>query len=212
MKKLNSKTFINLLSICSLLGISSLGFADYDESVSGDLSSISTAPTAIAVVEGANIVEGSSVAAPGDRDFFVITLAAGQSIDTITLDSYSSTGGGGGSFFAVAFASSIPDLTGTDVEGGTLIGVSAGTSAGENVLDDLGNASLTGPGFTPPLTGPGDYTFWIQETAGDIDYSFTFNVIEPEAVNVPTLPWFMTILFAIVLSIFAVQRSRKKTW
>ncbi len=87
-----------------------------------------------------------------------------------------------------------------------------GASAGDDVLDDLANASQVGPGFTPPLSGPGDFTFWIQETGGDITYSLSFDVTtentDTETVAVPALPWFMMIFLAAILAVFAVNKIR----
>ena len=53
----------------------------YSEAASGDLSSDGLNPTVLAVQNGSNQVIGSVIAAPGDRDFFSITLGASQSLD-----------------------------------------------------------------------------------------------------------------------------------
>ncbi len=65
--------FVNhkkLLLFIVLLSSISCCFADYDESIDGDLSNISTSPTAITIVDGTNTIRGSAIAAGnGERDF-----------------------------------------------------------------------------------------------------------------------------------------------
>ena len=61
--------------------------------------------------------------------------------------------------------------------GATLFGAAPGAQVGDNILDELGAASLGGSGFSGAL-GAGTYTFWLQETSANIDaYSLDIRVV-----------------------------------
>ncbi len=192
----------------------------WEEVSQGDFSGDFTAPTDLGMLGlGSNTLSGGSTAgptedltipaAPGypgiDVDLWKLTIASGQYLNQIVLTSYSNTnpfghtggsGGipGGGSFFAFQAGSeitvAIPD--GSDLLGGTLIGVIPGAQATDNVLDDLGAGMFSvAPFNVPTFNGPleaGTYTFWYQEGPMDTEYSLDFQVSSvPEPTSVAGL-------------------------
>jgi len=188
---------IALAMACSL---SAQAAVVYDESVSGDLSSDNLNPTAIILAAGDNIISGSVVAAPGDRDFWTVTIASGQSLDAIIFDEFNSAEDR--SFFAVEIGNQITALnSAASLLGSALVGAGVGASQGDDILDNLGAAPFGGAGFTGSL-GPGTYTFWFQETAASVDYSLNFQVSE---VPVPAAVW----LFGSALVGLAGVKRRK---
>lgn len=156
----------------------------YDESISGDLSSDNLNPTSISLSAGDNIISGNVIAAPGDRDFWTVTIANDQSLDAIILDQFVTTEDR--SFFAVEQGPQITAINSAATYlGSALVGAGAGASQGDDILDDLGGAIFGGSGFIGAL-GPGTYTFWFQETAAEVDYSLNFQVSQ---VPVPAAAW-----------------------
>lgn len=169
----------------------------YDESVAGDLSSDGLNPTVISLDNGSNQLIGSVIAAPGDRDFFTITIGTNQTLEAIILENFDSTENQ--SFFAVQAGPQVTSITDASVLlGNSLIGAAAGRQQGDDVLDDLDAAPFGGTGFTGPL-GAGTYTFWFQETAAAVDYAFDLQV-----VPIPAAVW----LFASALFSLGWLRSR----
>ncbi len=152
----------------------------YSEANDGELSDDNLAPTVIPLAGlGSNIVEGSTTNTPLDRDFWSLTIEQGQALSAITLESYLNTDdmGASQSFFAISNGSQINSIMDdSDLLGSALIDA---TDIGQSVLDDLGEASPGGlpggTGFVGSL-GPGTYTFWAQETAGDTTYELNFQI------------------------------------
>jgi hypothetical protein len=180
----------------------------HSESVNGDLSGVSTSPTSFgaAGVLTANEyrVIGGTTSSPLDRDFWTITIPTNHRLASITLAAFTNTDNR--SFFAVASGSSIPALNDPGILlGGTFVGDVVGRRVGDNLLDDLANRVHIGgtPQFSGPL-GPGVYTFWSQETAGTVTYSYQFNV---EAVPEPS----SMMLFAVGTLAMAARRTQRRT-
>lgn len=150
---------------------------DFDESVSGDLSGDQSMPTSLGVLaEGTTTVAGSTAPVPIDQDFFSFEILPGTALGSITLANYDGPFGGG-SFIAIVSGVGFSTLTDpSGYLGNALIGTQAGSLQGEDILDDMGVTAFGGIGFTGAL-GPGEYTIWYQETAGDTDYTFELNVI-----------------------------------
>lgn len=174
----------------------------HDEGVSGDLSDNNLAPTLLALNAGSNVVRGSTTASPLDRDIFSFTIAAGEQLVAIVLDSYLS--GDDRSFFAVASGNTISSLTSLPaLLGNALIGASAGSMQGDDVLDNLGALTFGGStGFSGSL-GAGAYTFWLQETTVGIrEYALDFQIRGSSAVPAPS-----TLL--LLLPVIAVLVRRK---
>jgi hypothetical protein len=134
----------------------------YNEAVSGDLSSVGTSPTFVALVAGANQVLGTT-GNPGtgtDRDYFTVTVPAGSLLTALTV--LSGTSPLGLAFLGVQGGSQVTvSPTGGSPAG--LLGWThyAAADVGVNVLPRVG----TGPGatgFTGALPA-GSYAFWVQD-------------------------------------------------
>lgn len=196
------KFCFKVVALVAALSASQAATAAYVESVSGDLSNDATAPTGLTVSAGSNVVTGSTITSPFDRDIFSFTLAANQQLDSIVLNSYTGPAGGNGSFFAVQSGSGINTGNAGAHLGNELIGQAVGIQQGDDVLDDMGTPRFgSSPGFTGAL-GPGTYTFWIQETAGPLAYSLDFQVSE---VPLPAAAW---LFGSALLGLGALKRRR----
>ncbi len=161
--------------------------ADYIESVSGDLSNDSSAPTVINVQSGSNLVAGQTTSFnPFDRDIFTFTLDSMLQLDRIVLNDYNGPFGQG-SFFALQAGSSISLDNPLEHLGNALIGVQPGLQASDDILDDLQTPLFGGVGFSAPLTAD-TYTFWLQETGGSTRYELDFQV---STVPVPAAFWLL---------------------
>lgn len=59
----------------------------WDESASGDFSNTGLSPTVVSLLEGANLVRGTTGRSGGvvDRDYFRFTLAEGWQLDTLNV-------------------------------------------------------------------------------------------------------------------------------
>ncbi len=151
----------------------------FDESVSGDLSSDNLNPTPLSLSLGSNIITGTTLPNPDiDPDFFSFSIPAGQELSSIILEIYETTEDQ--SFFAVEQGLQITSIIANppvDLLGNAVVGGADGAQLGDNVLDDLGEASFGGIGFTGAL-GEGTYTFWFQETVAPVEYGFNFIVSE----------------------------------
>ncbi len=185
--------FLTRIAIPLLMGflIASTVSADviHDESSDGDLSDNNLDPTALLFDVGSNQIIGSTTFDPLDRDFWTFEIGANQQLDSILLQTYDTTEDQ--SFFAVGLGPQIASTSdASGLLGSSLIGSATGRQLGDDVLDDLGDATLGGSGFTGPL-GPGQYTFWFQETAADTNYAFEFNISSavPEPTSVVFLGW-----------------------
>jgi len=149
----------------------------WNEAVDSDLSSVRSAPTALAVVLGTNSVSGSVTST--DRDYFRITIPAGAALSRIDLAAY---GTANLAFFAIQSGTQIT-VDPAAATAAPLLGYvhTASGLVGTNILDDM-STGAGAMGFTPPL-GPGDYSFWMQQT-NPVLTSYTFDIVivpEPSA-------------------------------
>lgn len=152
----------------------------YDESVSGDLSTVPSSPTGISLLIGDNEVHGTTGRAvaggPVDRDFFRIAIPTGWQLSGIeVLRGTTSAGAGSLSFLGLVKASDFGATAPTDPA--ALLGYHhySPTEIGTDILDDLG-AAAGAQGFSGAL-GAGTYSFWVQETAvSSVDYAFNLKV------------------------------------
>jgi hypothetical protein len=158
----------------------------HDEGVDGDISNDRLNPTDHMLAFGTNSVIATSVS--GDREYLTLTVPAGMQLDSVVLFSYTSVDPL--SFIAVQSGTTLTEPpTGTDPSnllGWTHFGPGAG-NVGTDILDDLG-ASAPAIGFSPPL-GPGDYTWWMQQTGVNAaTFQFDFNVSpEPATLGLVAL-------------------------
>lgn len=155
---------------------------NWNETIDGELSGDGNSPTAILFTDGSNLIEGTMGAlggvGPVDADVWTFTIAAGYYLTGISLVSYSAPTGPHDSFMA------IDDATTIDM-GDPSLHLSNGLW--NEQLDGFGNTytdlmaildagpQFGGTGFDGPL-GPGDYTFWVQEGAEQIQYCINFDV------------------------------------
>lgn len=149
---------------------------DYDETVDGDLSGDQFNPTVIALDLGANVISGTTIANPVDREFFTFNIGAGQTLESLVLTALTPEPSGGQAFFALDDAATINDIGSANGYMGTAL--LAGNEVGLNTLVLLGQAELGGDGFDGSLgLGEGTYTFWYQEVSGPTSYTFTANLV-----------------------------------
>lgn len=171
--------FAVALATC-LAPVTALANTAYDESASGDLSGVPDSPISITLVPGVNTVigqtgdNGDTGATDGtDADYFGFTVPAGAMVTSLTVDSYAASGdSGGGSFIGYVAASEFENQF--SVDSFVLFNATTG-----EIADDLGDNDMF---------GPGDHTFWIQETAAvtvDYQFSFTFVAAIPEPISLP---------------------------
>ncbi len=169
----------------------------YEEAVDGDFSGDLMTPTSVTLQLGPNTIigqmgdNGNTGATDGsDADYFTFTIAPGQELTFISIDSYSSPGDPGLSFIGLTNDTQFIDQIGTGLLGSSLFNAS--------VPADLLNVLAFGP------LGPGDYSIWLQETVDTtVDYQFTFTLI-PE----PGAPMMITLAGAGLI----VRRRRTRRW
>lgn len=145
------------------------GLVIWDDAVDGDLSDDRFNPNVFALGNGVSSIISETVfsnfppSEGGDRDYFTVTINAGQSITSITLaESFNPAGG----FDAVGFiglqfgpiVTVNPDMPDPSPLAGFVIGTS--DLIGTDILGALsgGLSSL----------GEGEYAFWVQQTGEDL--------------------------------------------
>ncbi|MGF1569827.1 MAG: hypothetical protein ACFCVD_17455 [Nodosilinea sp.] len=158
--------------------------ANYNETVSGDLSNDSSRPTAIALSQGSNLVSGRTTSSPLDRDFFTFEVPDGFTVSSIILNAYQwgdgdqSAAGYGDSYFALTAGNLFPDPELLTNDNGFLVSklidnLQPGNSEIGKDLLDLGVGQLPmGNGAGPGQLGPGVYSVWYQETGASTAYEF----------------------------------------
>jgi Ca2+-binding RTX toxin-like protein len=161
--------------------------ANHNEATDGDLSNTFSSPTSIVLSSGNNIVTGSTT--PTDRDFFTLTVPAGSTVSAIFLQAYT---GPDGSYFALDDASSFSTISDDSNfvvstlidDGRTLNGINQPSEVGQNLLaPGIGNDPRI-PANPPIKTGsgqlgPGTYSVWYQELAGNTTYQFNIVLDTP---------------------------------
>ena len=146
--------------------------------MSGDLSNLGSAPTALDFSLGVNRVTGTMGGPPNsDPDIISFTIQPGQFLTSIFLEPLAPAER---SFYAIAAGPTI-NLT----DGTTHLGNYLTYQFGE-LIDELSlGGEFGGTGFTVPL-GAGTYTAWIQEISTRTDYTLAYTVI-PEPSAYPAL-------------------------
>jgi hypothetical protein len=169
---------------CSLVAFNAYAATVYDEAIRGDLSNDNLNPTIINLDVGTNLISGSTIHQPSlDRDFFTVTIGTGHRLEAIMLSSYSNTDDLG--FIGYKAGGQFPNLGFTGVDGWGLIGGPPGLSVGDDVLSFLARGPV----------GPGTYSFWLQETSGNMTYTLDYQVA---AVPLPAaLPLFLSGLLGL---------------
>lgn len=184
--RLRSGLFACAAAAMSLCLAGTASAADYDESVSGDLSDDPLLTTTLPLDLGSNVITGSMAnsndVVNGDRDFFNFTVPVGQQLEGIFLLNLSPSNRG---FHAINSGNQgiIPSGPGAGDPSNYLGSAHLDpTPPTTNLLPDLGTP-LAGIGFSGPL-GPGTYTYVVQQTSNITqDYSLDF-VLTPEPASV----------------------------
>jgi RTX calcium-binding nonapeptide repeat (4 copies)/Calx-beta domain len=152
----------------------------YNEAVTGDLSDIFNAPTALgALSPGNNLITGETDSGGGarDRDYFSFEVPAGSTATAIFLSSYT-TNGTGNSYFALDSAL-FPDPGGSPNESDFLVSALIDSDQvglpGTDLLT-FGNVAGSPAGPGPGSLGPGTYYIWYQEGPND-ETTYTFNIV-----------------------------------
>lgn len=149
----------------------------WDESIDGDLSGDYLNPTVLVPTDVNNQVLFSSVSA--DREYFTLTINAGEQLAAIIVDGWTSVDDlsflavGAGNVFPTPPTSPGPDPT-------VMMGYAhfGAPDLGLDILQAMG-AGPGSQGFSGPL-GPGEYTFWAQETGPNPAAANLNFVITPE--------------------------------
>ena len=168
-------------ALLGLMFFASTAFAQgivHDESSDGELSDSGPSPTSVTFGVGVNTIQGSlgglgsggggGASNGNDADIFTFTLAAGQTVDSITTTrSDGNQGFIGYSNTASIVAFSDSASLGAAVQAGGLFGNGS-----------VGGASAGGLAPIPSTLGAGDHTFILQETVTPVDFSISFNVVQ----------------------------------
>lgn len=175
------RSAVAILLFASL--IASPAWAVWNEAVDGDLSNDPLAPTAVDLVSGSNLLEGTVSATGGEiRDYLTFTIEPGEQLLGIDLLRYDdgTTGGPGD----IGFIALHPGTTSAIPSGATIGGFLGGVlldpaDVGSDLLLQLAGAPLGGTGFSTPL-GAGDYTLHLQQTGTEISVYTLDLLLVPE--------------------------------
>jgi hypothetical protein len=167
-----------LVVLCGLITTPCFAI-DYNEAVSGDLSSAGLTPTSLgALTLGSNEVFGATGDSGSgiDRDYFTFSIPVGFTLESLTVLPGTEPGERV-SFIGIQEGSQVTvSPNASDATG--LLGWTH-YSAGEintDILPIMSSPSFGSSGFTPPL-GAGDYSIWIQDfDSGVSAYGFRFGV------------------------------------
>ncbi len=142
---------------------------DYNENLSGDLSSINTTPTALVFVGGQNTITATQ--SSSDVDYFTFTVPAGYQLSQIVVDDYQSSDDAGfiGIVNGNTFTTDAMNTNASDLLGGLVYGVA---NRGNDILSDMG--ALPGAqGFTGALPS-GNYSIWLNQTGATSETALNF--------------------------------------
>lgn len=164
----------------SIVTVSAASASIFDETFDGDLSNDRFAPTSLELDLGLNTVSMDVINSnntAGDLDYFTFNIGAGQSIDSIVLLESSNPAGGFDSAAFVGLAlDSVFNFDPINFTGDGLVGfvVTDASVVGNDIITDLSDGLDT--------LGPGDYSFWVQQTGDDLTrVSLGINVVPTPA-------------------------------
>ena len=195
---LRCRTLLWLIPSCILLStVGANAAVIWAEAIDGDLSGDYLNPTVVVPAAVDNQLLYSSVSA--DREYFTLTINAGEELSAITVDSWTSVDDL--SFLAVSAGSTFstpPTAPGPDPT--SMLGYAhfGATDLGLDILQAIGGGPGS-QGFSGPL-GPGQYTFWAQETGPNAAAATLNFVVTPEPST--------ALLFGLGLAGLAVPRRR----
>jgi hypothetical protein len=202
------RTTLSLITFLAL-PFGTVGATDWDELINGDLSNDGLTPTFINFTSGNNLIEGTMGfnGTALDRDIWTFNVPVGQFLTAINLVSYSAPAAGINSFMAIDDATTI-NINDSSQHLSNGLWTEEFDGLGNTftpLLTILDNGPLFGgTGFSGSL-GPGDYTFWVQETSAEVHYCIDF-VLTP--VPVPE-PGSAMLLGAASLACLRRRRARK---
>lgn len=144
---------------------------DYNENLSGDLSSTNTSPDVLAFVGGQNTVTATQ--SSSDTDYFTFTVPSGYELSQIVVEDYQSPDAAG--FIGIVNGSTFPtdaiNTNASDLLGGLVYGVA---NRGNDILANIG--TLNGAqGFTGALPS-GNYTVWLNQTGIASETTLNFRI------------------------------------
>ncbi|MEM9375255.1 MAG: malectin domain-containing carbohydrate-binding protein, partial [Pseudomonadota bacterium] len=165
----------------------------YSEETDGDLSDDNLAPTDIKIALGDNLITAAQQGTvdPDDRDFFTISIADGQVLDAIVLDSVAlnDTAGFIGFMAGDTFAADIDALETDPSINPADVGVLGGYlyEAGDQGTDILQDMVGIGLGFQLPLPS-GTYTFWLNQNGPSSEATLNFQISEVSTIEISDAP------------------------
>jgi hypothetical protein len=181
-------------SAAALLATTASAAVLRNEATGGDLSGNRNAPTQFTTSLGSNEIFATT--AGGDLEYFTLTVPANQQLSRLFLRSYS--GPDGTAFIAVqngaVFTEDAAFPNQANLRGWAHFGSNFG-HVGNDILPLIGQGAGA-QGFTPPL-GPGQYTFWVQQTGAQVTYQLDFVTVPEPGVAI-----------LVSLSLLALARRR----
>jgi hypothetical protein len=200
-----------LLTAACVFVVSGRAGIIYNESTSGDLANVGTAPTFISFSSGSNEVIGTtgraSSTAAIDRDYFTFTVPVGLELVSITPLPGTQVNGLT-SFIGLQSGTtlSVPP-TATDATG--LLGWWHYSTAdiGQDILSKMAIPAMGSSGFATPL-GPGPYSVWVQDfSVPSVNYAFG---LELQAIPEPgTFAPFAFVVAATTVWLRFRRRTRR---
>lgn len=144
---------------------------DYNEKLSGDLSSNHDKPTQLAFVVGSNTI--TAIQSSSDPDYFTFNVPDGFELSQLKVDDYQSNDDAG--FIGVVSGSTFPNeainTNASDLLGGLVYGLA---NRGNDILSAIGD--LNGAqGFTGTLSS-GNYSVWLNQTGASSEVALNFIV------------------------------------
>ena len=147
---------------------------NYDESVSGDISSNPTSPLELTLAVGSNTISAST--GGGEQEYVTLTIPEGLQLDSVVLESYTPNDVG---FIGVQQGDTFTEPLDDSAIRGNILGYTLfgnPRQIGTDILDEIGQG-LNAIGFEGSLPS-GNYTFALQQLGADSDYTLSFNVSE----------------------------------
>ena len=147
---------------------------NYNESVSGDISSNPASPLEFTLAGGTNTI--SATTGDGDQEYLALTIPEGFQLDSLVLESFTPNDV---AFIGVQQGDTFTEPLDDSAIRGNILGYTLfgnPRQIGTDILDEIGNG-LNAIGFEGALPS-GTYTFAIQQLGEDSDYTLAFNVSE----------------------------------
>ncbi|HEY7163270.1 MAG TPA: PEP-CTERM sorting domain-containing protein [Candidatus Binatia bacterium] len=180
---------------------SAYGITVYSESINGDLSNDGLNPTVITLTAGSNNIIGTTGGdtAPNTRDYFTVFVPS--NLRLVSLIERAGTQAGNVGFLGVESGTQLTLPTNTTTAAGLLGWIHYPPAATDtNILPTMAIAANGSSGFGPAL-GPGNYTFWLQDSSpGTFSYDFNI-VLAPEPSSV-------VLMIAGIFALWPIVRRR----